>query len=119
MVFLGSFNSRLKDYYDIYLLAEECDFEGSLLVKAFIATFRNRKTKIPLDTPVALSEGFAVTKQGEWSRFLEGANYDVDRINGFLEVIEFMRKFLLPPMQAAAMGEVFGFHWKAGGSWVI
>jgi predicted nucleotidyltransferase component of viral defense system len=117
MVFWGLSNGRLKDYYDIYLLAKECDFDGSLLAKAFVATFAHRNTDIPADIPSALSDDFINLNRDEWLNFLKNTSYQDDAIKEFSEVVEFLKMFLTPPMQAAAKGKDYDRYWKAGGSW--
>jgi predicted nucleotidyltransferase component of viral defense system len=52
MIFLAGFNSRMKDFYDIHLLARECKFDGSVLVQALVATFENRETEVPQELPM-------------------------------------------------------------------
>src|SRR5215470_11604071 len=49
MVYLRTANSRMKDFYDVWLLATTCPFEGNLLGKAISATFANRSTAIDND----------------------------------------------------------------------
>lgn len=39
---LMEFSSRMKDYYDIYYLANRFDFDGATLTKALKKTFENR-----------------------------------------------------------------------------
>ena len=51
MVKLGVANSRMKDYYDIWALSREFDFDGAQLSDAIRATFRRRKTALPADFP--------------------------------------------------------------------
>src|ERR1044072_6956819 len=47
IVNLGLTNSRMKDYYDIWLLSEQFDFDGANLVRAIGATFRRRRALLP------------------------------------------------------------------------
>ena len=56
MVALGQVNSRMKDYYDIAVLAHLFEFDGSSLSAAFRATFDRRQTPILVDVPVGLSD---------------------------------------------------------------
>ena len=58
MVHLGMANSRMKDFYDVALLARRFDFDGELLTRAIRATFERRKTPLPSTTPVALTTAF-------------------------------------------------------------
>lgn len=71
MVFLGSLNSRMKDFYDLWLLARQFDFDGSVLAKSIASTFRNRKTVIDV-SPIALTASFAAAEKTrkQWAAFL-------------------------------------------------
>ena len=42
MVFLGMANSRIKDFYDVFILSKTFSFDGNTLVKAIKATFERR-----------------------------------------------------------------------------
>jgi hypothetical protein len=50
MVKLGTLNSRMKDFYDIWLLSRRFSFDGPMLARAVAATFANRKTIIEANT---------------------------------------------------------------------
>ena len=63
MVSLGMLNSRLKDYFDLWVLARYSDFEGVILCKAIRATFERRRTAVPNGEPDALSTVFAQDEQ--------------------------------------------------------
>jgi hypothetical protein len=47
MVKLGIANSRMKDIYDLCILAETFTFDGGLLSEAIKRTFERRKTPLP------------------------------------------------------------------------
>ena len=53
-VSLGMQNSRMKDFYDLWIMAREFEFEGAVLSHAIRNTFDRRKTAIPADEPVVL-----------------------------------------------------------------
>jgi predicted nucleotidyltransferase component of viral defense system len=94
MVTLGRANSRMKDFYDIWILAQSYEFDGDRLARAIGATFARRKTAIPAERPDALTPAFAedATKQRQWNAFLE----DVAVNPGSLaEVIEDLAAFLM------------------------
>lgn len=59
MVRLGIANSRMKDFYDVWILLREFDFKGEILCKAIQATFERQKTPLPESTPLALSTEFS------------------------------------------------------------
>jgi predicted nucleotidyltransferase component of viral defense system len=95
MVVLGRANSRMKDFYDIWILAQSYTFDGDRLPRAIAATFARRKTEVPSECPDALTLAFAndASKQGQWAAFLE----DVAINPGSLpKVIEELAKFLMP-----------------------
>ena len=97
MVVLGEVNSRLKDFYDVWLLATSLDFEGSSVVNALEATFSRRETPIPEGVPVALTDGFAddaLTRE-RWAAFLRKSGIDASL--EFASVVEVVRGFVLPP----------------------
>jgi predicted nucleotidyltransferase component of viral defense system len=95
MVMLGRANTRMKDFYDIWILAQSYAFDSDRLARAIGATFARRKTEIPLERPDALTPVFAgdATKQRQWAAFLE----DVAVNPGSLaDVIEQLAEFLMP-----------------------
>ena len=51
MVQLGVANSRMKDFYDVWTLARQFDFDGKGLSTAIRATFQRRQTALPTTTP--------------------------------------------------------------------
>lgn len=58
MVKLGILNSHMKDFYDIWLMLRQFDFEGPILAEAISKTFSIRGTSIQAD-PIALTSTFA------------------------------------------------------------
>jgi predicted nucleotidyltransferase component of viral defense system len=72
MVMLGRANSRMKDFYDIWVLSRHFDFKGDRLPRAIAATFARRKTEIPAELPDALTSAFAAdpAKIQQWNAFV-------------------------------------------------
>jgi hypothetical protein len=68
MVKLGALNSRMKDFYDIWLLSRQFDFDGVKLTEAIRRTFERRGTKLPLEIE-AFAEPFIQEKQTQWTAF--------------------------------------------------
>jgi hypothetical protein len=95
MVNLGRANSRMKDFYDIWILARSHEFDGVRLARAIAATFARRKTGIPSERPDALTPAFAEdqTKQRQWTAFLEGVAITPGTL---AEVVEDLATFLMP-----------------------
>lgn len=73
MVALGLANTRLKDFYDIWVLAQAYEFNDDRLAQAIAATFARRKTVIPTERPDGLTPAFASdpTKQQQWAAFAQ------------------------------------------------
>lgn len=99
MVVLGRANSRMKDFYDIWVLSRSNDFTGDALAKAIHATFGRRQTSIPTDAPDCLTLAFArdPAKQQQWASFVA----DVAAKPGSLEdVVAALEGFLMPHARA-------------------
>lgn len=95
MVALGRANSRMKDFYDIWILSRSFTFDDDRLPRAIAATFARRGTPIPEELPDALSPSFAADtqKQQQWRAFVE----DVALNPGELaDVIRDLAVFLMP-----------------------
>jgi hypothetical protein len=69
---LGMANTRLKDYFDLWVLLTEEDWSPPELRSAVEATFARRQLAVPTEVPTGLSETFArdPTKQAQWAAFL-------------------------------------------------
>lgn len=95
MVALGRANSRMKDFYDIWVLSRAYRFEGDSLARAIAATFARRRTEIPTEPPDALTEAFAEdsAKAKQWKAFMENIEVDVVPL---VDVIADLAAFLMP-----------------------
>jgi len=72
MVDRGLLNTRMKDFYDVYALADAYAFDPETLVDAVRATFRRRGTEVPDGLPVALRvEMDNEETRARWAAFLE------------------------------------------------
>lgn len=102
MVVHGIMNSRMKDFYDIYILLKHMNIDDNLLAQAIKATFNRRKTELPKLLPVALSEDFLEdgTKETQWKAFLNRSNLSDSELT-LPEVIKNLRKRLWPVIQMA------------------
>jgi hypothetical protein len=72
IVSLGMANSRMKDYFDLWVLLRHADLEQGILVQALEATFKRRGTAMPAVTPAGLSDQFAAEKSrvALWDAFV-------------------------------------------------
>ena len=117
LVSLGIANTRMKDFYDLWMLARRFDFDGERLSKAIAATFERRRTPIPEEAPLALTPAFHddTAKQTQWRAFLRKGAVVAEADLG--TVVEFVRTFLMPPASAARVGKPLSGNWSAGGPW--
>ena len=119
MVQLGLINTRMKDYYDIWVLMQGFEFDGALLKSAMVATFSRRKTGLPSDVPPGLSDEFAADRQRQtqWAAFLRRTHAANPRDADFRTVVGQVREFLVPPLLAAGQTQAFTGTWAKGGPW--
>lgn len=117
MVYLGTLNSRMKDFYDVWLLSRQFAFEGPMLAKAIAATFANRGTAIDLE-PVAFSPEFTerASTVAQWSAFRKKLP-NTECPETLTEAVSFLAPFLLPIVRAGTASETFEQHWPPGGPW--
>ncbi|MDI6451797.1 nucleotidyl transferase AbiEii/AbiGii toxin family protein [Anaerobaca lacustris] len=111
--------SRMKDFYDIWILSKQFSFEGTPLSTAIAATFNRRGTAISEDVPTALTDEFAAdrTKQTQWMAFLNRSGL-TDALFDLHRVVWDLRTFLLEPLHAAAQGKTLSKSWTRGGPWI-
>lgn len=99
IVKLASFNSRVKDYFDLWVLMRYENLDRTLLPAAIRATFARRNTTLPLTLPVGLAPSFAVERQAMWQAFLTRSTLSAPPL---AEVLEELRAQCWPVLQAAA-----------------
>jgi hypothetical protein len=75
---LGMTNSRMKDFFDLWVLLHDSTLDDAELRHAIEATFARRQTAMPATLPVGLSEAFAedANKQMQWKAFLRKNKLD-------------------------------------------
>lgn len=112
MVMLGIANSRLKDFYDLWLISRTFELRYSELSSAVQRTFERRETPMPAGIPTGLSNEYAEQWEMRWRAFIkrEHMNAAPDSLR---LVIEDLRPFLVPlttPSDTAS-------YWPSGGPW--
>lgn len=118
MTKLGVENSRMKDFYDVAVMAKQFAFDGDVLVRAIRATFDRRGTAIPTELPVALTSTFADdrTKNAQWTAFVRKA--DVEDAGTLATTIDAVTRFLREPLAAASKNDAtWNPKWLPGGGW--
>ena len=118
MVMLGIANSRMKDFYDLWFIANEWEFFGVILGRAIKATFDRRNTPLTAEIPYSLTDSFSEDpiKRRQWEAF-KRKNLLSKEGKAIFEVINLLRDFLVPPFLSAAKREKFNSIWPAGGPW--
>lgn len=119
MVMLGIANSRMKDFFDLFTLCTQFEFDGELLSQAISATFERRKTSIPTTPPLALTTEFSEDKQKslQWNAFLRKTNLKSNDLS-LSEISNSLAGFLMPPALAASQGMQFGKFWRPSDGWI-
>jgi hypothetical protein len=110
---LGMRNSRMKDYYDLWVMTESREFEGALLLKAIRATLDRRGRVLPNEMPAGLTDEFGgdATKQTQWLAFCRRSALDTDA--PMLQVVVTrLRYFFEPLIRALAEKSEYSGLWR-------
>jgi hypothetical protein len=83
LISLGMINTRLKDYFDLWVILTTTELDQKLLGEAITATFTRRKTPLPSSLPVGLSEEFSsdAKKVAQWNAFVKKNNLDAPNLD--------------------------------------
>ena len=108
---LMEFSSRMKDYYDIYYLANKFDFDGRILTEALNKTFENRGHNFDVEQfeQVIAFDGDE-DMQKKWKAFCRKIATKSDDFKTILRTIEI---FLSMPFAAAIQKSDFPMKWSA------
>lgn len=108
---LMEFSSRMKDYYDIYYLANKFNFDGATLTEALRKTFENRGHIFAVEQfeqVMAFDDDEAMQKK--WKAFVRKIDTKTDDFGSVLKIIKL---FLIKPFAAAIGGDDFNEQWIA------
>jgi hypothetical protein len=111
MVMLGQANSRMKDFFDLAVIAQRTELDGGTLAAAIAATFARRQTALPTERPLALTTGFSedAAKLRQWQAFLHKNRIEAAGLN---ETVALLDDLLWPPTQVAAAGSQATATWR-------
>ncbi len=114
---LMEFSSRMKDYYDIYYLANKFDFDGATLTEALKKTFENRGHSFTVEQFEQVmgfdSDG---SMQKKWKAFVRKIDTKMDDYSTVLKTI---KTFLTKPFMATFENKEFIQQWSAySGKWM-
>jgi predicted nucleotidyltransferase component of viral defense system len=110
IVKLSSFNSRMKDFYDIDFLSNEFNFEGPLLQSAIQKTFAQRETSLHSAANLLQSNlGEQASLQNLWRAFFKRSRLLTKE--DFNEIFQSIRAFVGPIIDAATAGKLMSLNW--------
>ena len=108
---LMEFSSRMKDYYDIYYLANKFDFDGKILVDALKRTFANRGHNFTVEQfEQVMSFDADDLMQRKWKAFIKKIDAKTDDFSKVINTIDYFLRF---PIETALNGTDFLMQWKA------
>lgn len=112
MIVLETANSRMKDFYDVWLLLEQFEFDGEIVQSALGKTFKNRNTAFPQRDPIIFSDAFCESKAIQWNAFTR--KLKIENKADMKMVLDVIKSFLLPLVNASQQGAVFEKKWNKG-----
>ena len=114
---LMEFSSRMKDYYDIYYLANKFDFDGATLTEALKKTFENRGHSFTIEQfEQVINFDNDEAMQKKWKAFVRKIDTKTDDYGTVLKTI---KAFLTKPFTAAVGCKEFTPKWSANsGEWI-
>jgi hypothetical protein len=104
---------RLKDYYDLWLIANTFELDRAPLAAAVRQTFARRETALPQKKPTGLSEAYVETWGDQWRTFLTHERMAAAP-EQLATVVADLEQFVLPLMEEAE-GD---WRWKPGAGWI-
>ncbi len=111
MVMLGQANSRMKDFFDLAVIARRTELDGATLAAAIAATFARRQTALPNERPLALTKQFSedTAKLRQWHAFLSKNRIEAASLG---ETVALLDELLWPPTALAAAGNQATATWR-------
>ena len=118
MVKRGMANSRMKDFYDLWILSKLFNFEERILSQAIANTFKHRGTKKPGNEPFAFTDEFYLDtqKQTQWKAFVRKYK-PKEVIEDFGLLIAEISKFLMPVLGKSGDTNIDEQIWNPGKGW--
>lgn len=111
---LMEFSSRMKDYYDLYYLANKFDFDGKILTEALKRTFENRGHSFTVEQfEQVMGFGDDTAMQKKWKAFVRKIDTKID---SFETVLRTINTFLAEPFTAMIEEKDFIKKWSAANS---
>ncbi len=111
MVMLGQANSRMKDFYDLAVIARRSELDGATLAAALAATFARRQTALPSERPLALTSQFSQdpAKRRQWQAFLNKNRITAGSLTDTVGLLNLLR---WPPTEVATANSQTTATWR-------
>lgn len=118
MAVLAETNSRMKDFYDVWVMQRSFEFDGAELAKAIKATFERRRTAIEPASCLAFQSSFYASEEPltRWRLYVSRGSFELVP-PPFAEVGSAIERFLRSVAESIARNEEFDLSWPAGGPW--
>lgn len=118
MIRLGMANSRMKDFYDLWLIIRLFEFNGLTLCNAIRNTFKRRSTALPGGLPKVFTDEFRqdAQKQTQWRAFIRKSK-PKDVHGNFDAVVGEVAAFLEPVLESIREETQFRMFWPPNGQW--
>ena len=114
LVTLGVANSRLKDFYDLWVISRTFELRRATLLEAVQRTFERRGTALPSDTPVGLTDEYAEAWAAQWRAFL-GRDRMAAAPDALAVTVADLRAFLMPLVVGLNEERI----WRPSGPWSL
>lgn len=111
MVMLGQANSRMKDFFDLAVIARRTTLDGATLAAAIAATFARRQTALPAERPLALTKQFSedAAKLRQWQAFLNRNRISAASLGDTVTLLDHL---LWPATEVAAANSQATATWR-------
>jgi predicted nucleotidyltransferase component of viral defense system len=115
MIRHGALNSRMKDFFDIWMLSRQFAFTGDCLTEAIRRTFKKRST-VPPQQMDSFQQEFIASREVHWRAFSKRMGQASEQ-GSFQNVVRELECFVTPPLNAIRNGEDLGLNWTPEGKW--
>jgi predicted nucleotidyltransferase component of viral defense system len=118
MMKLGLVNTRMKDFFDVWILSQQLSFIGEFLQSAIKTTFEKRQTLLNA-LPDSINEVFYadLIHQTRWKQFLKNIENEEKNIE-LSKVINEIKEFLQPIVIASMNKQIFSKTWSYEQKWI-
>jgi predicted nucleotidyltransferase component of viral defense system len=118
MTVLAETNSRMKDFYDVWVMQQHFEFGGEQLARAIQATFARRRTEVDPSSCLAFQSAFYAMEEPltRWRLYVSRGSFELIP-PPFAEVGSSIERFLRPVCESITYGDRFGLLWPPGGPW--